>query len=248
MRVVREEGVIMKRIVVLVLAAAATPAAWAGSPWEDTPASQWTMADTTQILTDSPWVQEAHVPAPWIKGEPQVLFPMLGGCEGRLDPNERPHPYSGSGFQSVVVYRVSWVSAKAYREAKARRAVLCKEIEQDDADTFVEQNGSDDYLIFVQSPDMTPFEGSDADTIAKGAMLSGKKSGRSVHPSSVDVQNAGRTRVFGVVFHFPKNTADGQPTVAPDENQLTFDYKAGKSEVRVRFRPKDMTLGDASGL
>lgn len=238
---------IARGIVVVGLAAALAPAAWAGVPWKDTPSSQWTMEDTTQILTESPWVKDAHVPAPWIKGQPQILYPMLGGCEGRLDPNER-EPMEAAPFQTVVVFKVSWVSAKAYREAKARRAVLCKTMDQDDADAFVEQNGSDDYLIFVHSPDMTPFEGSDADTIAKETTLVGKKSGLTVHPSSVEIQDLGGTRVLGVVFHFPRKTADGKPTVLPDEKSLTFDYKAGKSEVRARFRPKDMKLGDATDL
>ena len=240
---------IARGIVIVVLAAAVSPLAWAGDPWKDKPASGWTMDDTTQILTNSPWVRDAHVPAPWIKGEPQFLFPLLGGCGGRLDPNEpRPEPYSGPSFQSVVVFRVSWVSAKAYREAKARRAVLCKEMEQDDAENFVEQNGSDDYLVFVRAPDMTPFEGTDADAVKKSTVLTGKKSGSSVPPDSVDIQDTGGGRVVGVVFHFPKTTADGKPTVAPDEKELTFDYKAGKTEIRARFQPSKMTLGDARDL
>jgi hypothetical protein len=241
--------VIYRGVVVLLLAAVLSPNSTAGDPWKDKAPSDWNLADTTKILTHSPWVKDARISAPWIKGQPVSLFPMLGGCGGRLDPNEvPPNTDSGPSFQSMIVYRVSWISSQTYREAKARRQVLCGEMEPDDVESTVEQGAAEDYVVYIESPDMTPFDGSDEPTIQKNSALIVKKSGLRITPTSVQLRQAGGSRIFGVIFHFPKATDDGKPVAAPGETELAFSYKFGKIEIKARFQPDKMVRAGASDL
>jgi len=235
--------------VVLLLAAGLSPASRAGDPWKDKSCSDWNMADTTKVLAHSPWVKDARVAAPWVKGQPVSLFPMLGGCGGRMDPDERPPALdAGPSFQSMIVYRVSWISGRTYREAKARRQVLCGEMEQEDLESNVEQGVAEDYVLYIESPDMTPFDGSDESTIQKNSLLIGKKSGLKLSPSSVQLRQAGGSRIFGVIFHFPKATDDGKPVVVPGETELALSYKFGKIEIKAKFLPDKMMRAGAADL
>jgi len=241
---------IRRAFLVVLLAAVFSPTSSALDPWKDKPSTDWTLADTTRILTNSPWVKDARVNAPWIKGQPMSLFPMLGGCGGKMDPNEaRSAPDLGPSFQSLVVYRVGWVSSRTYVEAKVRRQKLCGDMSQEDVDAALEQAGVDDYVLHVESPDMTPFDGLDEEGIQKNTLLIGKKSGLRLAPESVQLlQAGGGGRIFGVIFHFPKATADGKPVVAPGESELALSYKFGKIEIKVRFQPDKMLRSGAADL
>lgn len=238
-----------KGLALMVLATLCSPASWAGDPWKDKPQTDWTMADTTKILTNSPWVKDARVNAAWIKGQPKSLFPMLGGCGGRLDPDEIPSaPDLGPSFQSVVVYRVSWVSSRTYVQAKIRRQMLCGDRSQEEVEDALEQGGPEDYVLHLESPDMTPFDGRDENAIQQNTLLIGKKSGLRLPPAGVQLLAAGGGRIFGVVFHFPKTTPDGKPVLAPDESELALSYKFGKIEIKVRFQPERMMRSGAADL
>ena len=240
---------VYRRLVVLFVAVALSPTSRADDPWKDKSSSEWKMADTTKILARSPWVKDARVSAPWIKGQPVSLFPMVGGCGGRMDPDEVPSvPDSGPSFQSIVVYRVSWVSSRTYREAKARRGVLCGDIDQDDLESFVEQGAAEDYVLYIESPDMTPFEGRDESAVQQNTFLIGKKSGLRLSPASVQLRQAGGSRIFGVILHFPKATDDGKPVVVPGESELALSYKFGKIEIKARFLPEKMMRAGAADL
>jgi hypothetical protein len=233
----------------VLLGAALSSGSWAGDPWKDKTAADWNMADTTKILSHSPWVKDARVGAPWIKGQPVSLFPLLGGCGGRMDPNDMPStPDSGPSFQSMVIYRVSWISSRTYREAKARRQVLCGDLEEDELESDIVQGAAEDYVLHIESPDMTPFDGSDEDAVQKNTLLIGKKSGLKLSPSNVQLRQAGGSRVFGVIFHFPKVTEDGKPVVVPGETELALSYKFGKIEIKAKFLPDKMLRDGASDL
>jgi len=236
-------------VVVLLLAAALSPGSRAGDPWKDKAYTDWTMADTTKIMTNPPWVKDVRLAAPWIKGQPTSLFPMLGGCGGRMDPDEVPRtPEAGPNFQSVVVYRVSWIASRTYREAKARRGVLCGDIDPEDVESSLEQGGADDLVLYVESPDMTPFDGRDEPAIQQNTVLIAKKSGLRVAPSSVQLRQVGGSRIFAVIFHFPKATEDGKPVVAAGETELALSYKFGKVELKARFQPEKMMRAGAADL
>ena len=240
---------IRRGLVVMLLAAAFSPMSSAGDPWKDKPSTDWTLADTTKILTNSPWVKDARVNAAWIKGQPMSLFPMLGGCGGKMDPNEaRSAPDLGPSFQSIVVYRVSWVTSRTYVEAKVRRQKLCGDMSQEDVDAALEQDGPEDYVLHLESPDMTPFDERDEDAIQQNTLLIGKKSGLRLAPASVQLLQAGGSRIFGVIFHFPKTTPDGKPVLVPGESELALSYKFGKLEIKVRFQPDKMMRSGAADL
>lgn len=238
------------RVALLVtVALLASPHARAADPWTAKPSAEWTLADTTKVLINSPWVKDARVRAPWINGQPGFLFPGLAACGGQIDRDAvPPNTDLGDSFQTIVIYRVSWVSSRAYREARARRSVLCGDAEQDDVESLVEQGAADDFVIHIESPDMTPFQGLGDETIRTSTTLTGKKSGSTTAPTSVLVRKAGSTRVFGVYFHFPKESQDGKPTIVPGETELVLSYKSGKTEIKVRFSPEKMKLGGESDL
>ena len=238
----------MRILRVAALVAAVSSSAWPADPWTK-PSSEWTLADTTKVLFNSPWVRDARVPAPWLKGEPTIVYPVLTDCSGRVDRDSTPSMGGMSDtFQSIVVYRVSWVSSRAYREARARRSVICGEAEQDDIDALIDQGAAEDYVIKIESPDMKPFEGVDEATIKQNTTLTGKKSGLVTPPIGVQPLKMGSTRVVALFLRFPKSNQEGKPIVIPGETELALSYKWEKTEVKVRFLPEKMKLGGDSGL
>lgn len=230
-----------------MLVVALSTGLWAADPW-NRPSKDWTLQDTTRMLINSPWVRDARVPAPWIKGDTTIQYPMLMDCNGHIDRDAAPSMGGMSEFQSIVVFRVSWVSSRAYREAHARRAAICGEVEKDDVDSLVEQGATDEYVIHIESPDMTPFEGVDEATIQQNTTLTGKKSGGVTAPSSVQISKFGASHVMGIFLHFAKTGQDGKPIVAPGETELALSYKRDRTEIKVRFSPEKMKFGGDPGL
>ena len=75
----------------------------------------------------------------------------------------------------------------------------------------------------------------------KSAYLELKKTKQKVYPSKVAFfKGSDGTTVSGAVFYFPKKGANGEPTIAPDEKQITFGVQIGNAKLLADFDPRKM--------
>lgn len=226
----------MKFPLLLLFGSLAMSAIWAGDPWTDKLSSTWTEADVMMILSDSPWVRNARVTAPWIEGRPAELRPLVQGCEGRLALLELESPHDqGMLRKSVVVYRISWISSRTYREAVARRVMLCGSLKENESDALSEDLGDSEFVLYVESPDMTIFKDADEAIIQKNTFLLGKKSRTKSNPTRVQLRSKDG-KLSGLLLHFPRDGAANEPILRQDESELVFSYNFGKSDMRATFQ------------
>jgi hypothetical protein len=249
----RTPAIMLPRLLsVSILCAAAALGAWADNPWKEKRYTDWTMDDVQRILSDSPWVKISFVDAPWIKGDPHFIYTMPPSCPGRPSferPTRTPPSWNlGPLTSSVVGYQVAWTSARAFRAARLRLSVLCKQTDPDEGDEALE-NEPDDYVITVQSPDMRPFEGLSEEALTASTNLMLKKTKTKVPPSRVRLGlGPDRQTVYLLVFIFPKTTDSGEPLIAPDEKEIEFVCQANKVTVKAKFQPPKMVTSNGQDL
>lgn len=211
--------------------------ALAQEPWAKKAAEQWTMDDVQRILKDSPWSRMVWVNAPWMKGRVTALQGSLPGC-GRPEFGDMKQPPGwtiDTPTTSMVAFQVTWAAAKTVRAAKFRLAVLCGRAEQEDAEDAL-ANEPEEILVQVESPDMTPFDGMDEETLLKNASLQFKKSKTSVAPSEVTTLPGFQRGTYrGMTFRFPRQNDAGQPNIPAGEKDMEFVLTAGKTNVKARF-------------
>ena len=226
-------------LVVMIFAGAVR----ADEPWKGKAHTNWTLEDVQRILSDSPWVKNVFVEAPWLKGEPTYVQTMPPSC-GRPDLNTPMRPPPGWALApptiSVVGYRVMWNSAWTVRAAHLRLAVICKQADPDDDEEALE-NEPEGLVISVTSLDMRPFDGMDEDALKKNTYLLLKKTKQKVVPDRVVVvHGVDRQSVYRLTFQFPKTTDSGEPVITPDEKEIEFICQAGQTTVKAKFQPPKM--------
>lgn len=226
-------------------------AAFPSDPWKDKDYKTWTAEEVQKILWESPWVRMVEVSAPWLKGPtPHVLMPMATDCNGRPDMSrsERtPASWATGSTESIVVYQVTWQSARTVRSAKFRQASLCGRADMERGDDILDQE-QDNYVVVVNSPDMTPFESIDDDAWGKNSYLFFKKTGKKIAPDSVVPLRYGSKAIHSLTFKFPKKSESGEPLLTPDEREIEFASQAGKFSLRTRFQVQKMMVKDKPDL
>jgi hypothetical protein len=232
--------------------------AWAGGdPWKSKPPSQWTDKDVTDILLNSPWAR-ANVSAQgaW---HPDGMTQASGsgavpGMKGDMSHNSAGATADSAGGMeknaaaaaSNEPYSVFWWSSRTIRAASMRRAVLKGTMKEEEVDKTL-ANIPDEYMVLVQTTNMQYFQIKGEDAFTKDAWLQMKKSKDKVFPTKVGfLKAADGTTVNGVVFYFPKKTASGEATIAPDEKEIDFYFLVGGSKILTAFDPRKMT--DSQGL
>jgi hypothetical protein len=232
-----------------VLAIVAT--VWAAAdPWKDKEYKSWTQQDVERILYESPWVKMVEVDAPWLKGRMQYLTPLPTDCDGRPDlsrGDQRPTSWAMGGTESVVIYQVTWQSARTVRAANLRKAVLCGHGNAERGAEMLDEQ-PDDYVITVHSPDMTPFKGMDEEALIKATTLTPKK-GQKISPASVAMASFNQSGTpYMLTFKFPRKTESGEPVIAKDEKEVEFASHAGKFTLKTKFQLQKMTLKDGPDM
>jgi hypothetical protein len=227
-------------LIVSVIAVAAV----SDDPWRDRDYKAWTADEVEKILYESPWVKMVEVGAPWLKGSsPHFLMPMSADCNGRPNMNrgERtPASWATGSMESIVIYQVTWQSARTVRSAKYRQASLCGRADLDRGDDILDQE-QEQYVIIVNSPDMSPFESLDEDGLIKNTSLLFKKSGKKIAPASVQLGRFGGGKaLYNLTFKFPKKADNGEPLLSPDEKEIEFVSQSGKFVLRTRFQTNKM--------
>jgi hypothetical protein len=250
----REKGSVrnLQPTVLLFLAMVALIAsAWASSePWRDKEYKNWTQEDVQKILWESPWVKMVEVSAPWLKGRMQYLTPMAVDCDGRPDmsrSDRTPTSWALGNSESIVIFQVTWQSSHTVRAAKLRQALLCGRGNEERGEELLEQQ-PDDYIITVESPDMSPFKGMEEDALIKATTLSPKK-GKKVNPESVSIQRVGNGGIpYRLTFKFPRKDGSGEPLIGKDEKEVEFASQVGKFSLKTKFQMQKMMVKEGPDL
>lgn len=231
-----------------ILMAAAVVVA-GGDVWKSKPYAQWDQKDIMAVLQTSPW-SKVNVTASgsW---HPADTTPMTGGSVGYAGSSNDTNHANGAmtsqsggteknaGAGGVQAYNVYWWSARTIREANLRSQVLKGTITQEAADNAVKQT-PDDYQILVAGQNMSVFQQRGEDAFKTAAFLDVKKTKTKLNPTKVEFQKNADGKVVGVVFSFPKKSANGEPTISPDEKDVDFDVQIADSWLRTSFSPKQM--------
>jgi hypothetical protein len=229
----------------------------AGDPWKSKPFAQWDEKDVKKILTDSPWSKVVQVPAAWSTGgESQgVPDPNLsnatqehspdGGVMGRGQSAAAP-PAAPTVPQATFVVR--WISSRVVREAVLRSAVLGGRMKEEDAKKQAAQS-VEVYQVLIVGQDMKPFQGADEKALIEKTYLLAKKTKQRVPAAGVEYQRGpdGKT-VQAIAFAFPRKSAAGEPTLAPDEKGVEFNCTVGGANIRASFDLPKMENGQGRDL
>jgi hypothetical protein len=219
--------------------------AWAkDEPWKGKPYGQWDKKDIERIFADSPWSRMVGVTRTWLpitgKDLPQDM--IAGGSRQLSTQIEKSSESSTGGELNINVY---WASSRVIRAASARKSELADAKTKIDVTKYANEP-QEEYQIVVQSEDMAPFFRHDEKSFLANAVLQLKKSKLKLSPSHVHYErDANGLLVTAAVFYFPKKTAAGTPTIAPDEKNAEFSCKLEGTIVQANFDLQKMA--DASG-
>lgn len=244
---------VMRGVLFLALAFASMVAlAGSSEPWKDKEYKVWTQNEVQQILYESPWVKMVEISAPWLKGRTQYLTPLPTDCDGRPDMNRgdrTPTSWQLGGNESIVIYQVTWQSARTVRAAKLREAILCGRGNAERGEELLEEQ-PDYYTITVHSPDMTPFKGIDEDGLMKATTLWPKTSSKKVSPESVTIGRYGNRdgAPYMLTFKFPRKSDNGEPTISNAEREVEFASQIGKFTLKTKFQMQKMTVKNGPDL
>jgi hypothetical protein len=229
----------------------------AGDPWKSKPFAQWDEKDVRKILTDSPWSRVVQVPAAWStggdsQGAPDPNMPNAtqehspdGGVMGR-GMSTGPAPAAPQVPQATFVVR--WISSRVVREAVLRSAVLGGRMKAEDAEKQAAQL-VEVYQLLIVGQDMKPFQNADEKTLAEKTYLLTKKTKQRISPSGVEYQRGpdGKT-VQAIAFAFPRKSANGETTLAPDEKSVEFNCTVTGANIRASFDLPKMEDGQGRDL
>lgn len=217
-------------------------------PWKSKPFEQWDAKDVQQIMTNSPWVRVTTVPRSWLSVAEKNVPPeqeVSGGIRSMPGPGGATNQASEESKQQLNAY-VYWDSAHVMREATARNAVLHGSMTDSDANQYANAP-QDEYQIVLYMADMTPFLKNDEKFFLDKASMQTRRGKLKFAPSEIKYDRDSSGGLKDVIFFFPKKTSSGEPTVAPNEKEVTFDCKfGGGSGVHVNFDIQQMT--GAAGL
>jgi hypothetical protein len=217
----------------------------AGGSWNGKP-EQWSLADVTQILTDSPWSpakDRIEITLLYRRINPLTKLPTdlpTAPREGGLVPRAEVH--RGTPLPAVSVL---WWSSKTMRLAQLRRSQL-KGITP--KDTALRADELEHIVIAV--------EGSESLRILRDAVENIRETCYLELPQGIaldvlDVQfvESDRAGEDFTAFHFPRKT-NGETAVNPNSKLVTFRCKAtAKTErpgrpntlsIRAAFEPRKM--------
>lgn len=234
-------------------------ATWAGDVWRSKPMSQWTDKDVQDILQNSPWAKAGvQAQGAW---RPDGVTQASGsggvagsssdfshGSAGATTDKQGGTEKNAAAEAGRATYSIFWWSSRTIRAASMRRAVLKGTMKEEEAESTV-ANTPDEYMVLVQSTNMAIFQIRGEKAFENAAYIQLKKTKQKVSPSHVAFLKAGDgTTVNGAVFYFPKKSANGEPTISPDEKEIDFYLQVGDAKLLTYFDPKKMVDGKGEDL
>ncbi len=217
----------MKKTVGLLLLAALSLVA--ANFWQK-PYMEWSDKDITKMMSDSPWVKSASVTLNFPGSN--VAPPPMGGGGGRGGPQ-------GDGFGGGVPsfeIMAHFESALPMRQALVRRKFGAEADKSADAQKVLSEEPKS-YEIVLSGP-LGGFVMGPPDAVSQrlteASSLSSAKSG-AIKPSLIQVGKPGRT--MDVLFVFPRDKV-----FTVDDQEVDFTTKLGTSNVKYKFKLKDMVV------
>jgi hypothetical protein len=211
----------------------------AGEPWTAKSYTAWDRSDVHAILFDSPWVKH------FTRTKRSLEFEVPDQGPTAMELRGYHAKESKEDGADATEFYVRWVSSRVVRQAWARRQALLK---QDPASASAAnlQPTLDEFVIAIAGRDMSGFQGvREVKLKAKGHLIV-SSTNQKIAPTRVDVARSSDGRVRGIVFHFPKKTASGEPVISSHEKKVWFVEYGGEVPVTVSFYPQ--TMVDGKGL
>jgi hypothetical protein len=103
----------------------------------------------------------------------------------------------------------------------------------------------DEFEVAIAGPDMSGFDGVREPTLRSKCYL-WVSSRRKIAPWRVEFARSGNGKMRGVLFRFPRKTADGEPLISSHDTRVWFIEYGGGVEIRVAFSLRAMV--DSNGL
>ena len=212
----------------LVLAALSLMAA---NVWQK-PFMEWSDKDIAKILGDSPWVKSASVTMNFPGSN--VAPPPMGGGGGGRGGGPQGEGFGGAAPSFEILARVE--SALPIRQALVRRKFGAEADKAADAQKVLSEEPKTYEIVlsgplggFVMGPPETVKQ-----QLTEATSLSSAKSG-AIKPSQVQVGPPGRQ--MDVLFVFPRDKA-----FTADDQEVDFTTKLGTSNIKYKFKVKDMVV------
>jgi hypothetical protein len=201
--------------------------AYADGPWNQKPYGDWDRRDVRRILFHSPWVRH------FARTKPALEFEV---------PDEGPSGMELRGYHSkeskqdgaeTTEFYIRWVSSRTLRKASARRLALHEKLFSNATETNPPK-ALDEFEIAIAGPDMSVFDRVREATLKSKCYL-WVSSKRKTTPSGVEFARSGTGKVRGVLFRFPRKTAEGEPLISTHDKKVWFIEYGGEVEIRVSF-------------
>ncbi len=214
----------------IVLSAACLMAA---NFWQK-PYTAWSDKDVTKMLTDSPWAKSGSVEMNFPGADAAAAAPAFGGGGGARGG---PQGGAGGGFSAPSLeIHATIESALPVRQALVRRKFGAEAGKSEDAQKVLNEEPKS-YEVLLSGP-LGMFVMGPPDQIKTNltevTSLSSAKSGP-IKPEQVQVGPPGKT--MEVLFIFPRT----MPFTVEDQ-EVEFATKLGKSNLKYKFKLKDMVV------
>ncbi len=244
----------------LVCLIAAVLAWGGGDPWKSKPYQQWDANDVKKVFSDSPWSKVVQIDATWKPSdtggatgggsvEPQSGGGMKQGGSAAANqssaPSSQPGQTGATPTAAEANFAVRWISSRTIREAGYRSSVIEGRLKQDEVEKQLAQPVND-YEVYLGGPDMTPFQSMDEKALQGTATLTGKKTKQHITATKAQlVRSPDGKAVQGIIFSFPKQADDGEPSISPNEKAVEFTCAVAKVKLQTTFDLSKME--DAKG-
>jgi len=206
------------------------------------PFMEWSDKDLAKMMTDSPWAKSASVSMggrPPSAGGPDGgggfgHGGLPGGPQGGGGSEIGPGAQGMSGPSFEVVAR--WQTALPIREAFVRLKYGAEADKSADANKILAEQERP-YEIVLSGPLGAFLPGKPEDSaraLSEVSLLSSRKTG-AIKPSQIEVGKPGRS--MDVLFVFPRSMP-----FTNDDQEVEFTTKLGQSNLRYKFKLKDMVF------
>lgn len=254
----------VKQIVTLVGFAAlclSSVTAFPSDDWKSKDPQAWDQKDVQKILNDSPWAKQlqfgmapdgslsSNIASVGSSGISETSGTGSGGSRGVFDDAGRstspPIPIT-SNHGPVAKFTVIWRSSLTVREALVRE----KELSHLLPDEARKDLGAkyDSYQIAISAGDLRAFSKEGAESLKTRSYLLTKSTKQIIPPSNVIIQKRQDGTPVAIVFEFPKKTAAGERTIAPNEKSVEFGVKINGLTIKANFEMSKMSINGGPDL
>lgn len=229
--------------------------AWGGGdPWKVKPYQQWDANDIKKIFSDSPWCKVVQIDVSWkasnlaaaeAPSDGGAKPPGMGNNQPGSKPGSTPSPAAAPASQpgpgeappppTEANFIIRWISSRTIREAGYRNSVLEGKLKEDEAEKQLALP-VDTYKVYLGGPDMTPFQSMDETALQGTASLTSKKTKQHISATKAELVHSEDSKTLqGIVFSFPMQSGNGEPSISPNEKAVEFNCIVKKVKIQTTF-------------